>query len=75
MTFVCQPARSAAPHIPRVILIGPRGSGKTTQAIQLADKYNLVDGKHAVVCFTRYDAQTLLASSEIRCTCNEGTNL
>jgi len=45
MTFVCQPARSAAPHTPRVILIGPRGSGKSTQGTLIAQKYNLVNGK------------------------------
>ena len=37
--------RSFAPFTPRVILIGPPGSGKTLQAALLASKYNLVNGK------------------------------
>lgn len=43
MTFVCQQPRSAAPHTPRIILIGPRGSGRGTQAELLANKYRLVN--------------------------------
>lgn len=35
--------RSHAPHNPRVLLIGPPGSGKSTVAELLADKYKLVN--------------------------------
>jgi len=45
MTFVCQRARSAAPHTPRIILIGPTGSGKAVQAQLLAKKYRIVNGE------------------------------
>ena len=41
--FLCTKARSAAPHIPRVLLLGPAGSGKSLQAAQLARQYRLVD--------------------------------
>ena len=33
----------AKPVTPRVVLLGPTGSGKSLQAAQLANKYNLVD--------------------------------
>jgi len=51
MTFVTQPARSAAPHTPRILLVGPRGSGKTSQAAMLAAKYRIVDGGLHSYCF------------------------
>ncbi|XP_005108850.1 adenylate kinase 8 [Aplysia californica] len=41
-SFLCSQARSNAPHTPRVILLGPTGSGKGVQAALLANKYNLV---------------------------------
>jgi len=41
--FLCQQARSVAPQCPRVILQGPRGSGKATQAALLSAKYGLVN--------------------------------
>ena len=63
MTFVCQPARSAAPHTPRVVLIGPRGCGKSTQAALLADKYNLVDGKLA---FSDHKVHIILRAIMVR---------
>ena len=37
--------RDDAPHTPRVILLGPTGSGKSVQAELLASKYGLVNGK------------------------------
>ena len=45
MTFVCQPARSIAPHTPRIILIGSLGSGRSVQASLLANKYRIIDGE------------------------------
>lgn len=41
--FLCTKQRSAAPHTPRVLLLGPIGSGRSLQAAQLARKYHLVD--------------------------------
>lgn len=41
--FLCQQARTVAPQIPRIVLQGPRGSGKATQAALLAAKYGLVN--------------------------------
>ena len=41
--FLCTRHRSAAPHIPRVLLLGSTGSGKSLQAAQLARCYHLVN--------------------------------
>ena len=46
--FLSMRHRSAAPHTPRVLLLGPTGAGKSVQAAMLADKYRLVDGKLSV---------------------------
>lgn len=43
LSFLCTVSRTAAPHIPRVVLLGPTGCGKSLQAAQLAKKYNLVE--------------------------------
>jgi len=43
MTYLCTQQRSNAPHTPRVILLGPTGSGKGVQAQLLANKYNIVN--------------------------------
>lgn len=43
-TFLCSKTRSAAPHTPRVILLGPTGAGKGVQAALVANKYNIVNG-------------------------------
>jgi hypothetical protein len=45
LDFVSRPARSHAPVTPRIILIGPYGSGRRTQANALAKKYEIVNGK------------------------------
>ncbi|CAG5136512.1 unnamed protein product [Candidula unifasciata] len=42
LSFLCSQPRSNAPHTPRVVLLGPIGSGKGVQAALLANKYNLV---------------------------------
>lgn len=42
--FLCTRKRSVAPHTPRVVLLGPCGSGKTTQAKRLAERYGLING-------------------------------
>ncbi|KAJ8039275.1 Adenylate kinase 8 [Holothuria leucospilota] len=43
LTFLKVKTRSLAPHTPRIILLGPTGSGKGVQAALLASKYNLVN--------------------------------
>ena len=42
-TFLCTVGRTCAPRIPRVLLIGPTGSGKSLQAAQLARAYKMVE--------------------------------
>ena len=44
-SFLCSQPRSNAPHTPRIVLLGPTGSGKGVQASLLANKYNIVNGK------------------------------
>ena len=39
-----RPARSHAPITPRILLIGPYGSGRRTQAKALANKYDIING-------------------------------
>ncbi|XP_071369001.1 adenylate kinase 8 [Centroberyx affinis] len=41
--FVLTRRRSSAPHIPRILLFGPPGSGKSLQARLLSEKYKMVD--------------------------------
>lgn len=43
LSFLCTLPRTAAPHTPRVLLLGPTGSGKSLHASQLSRKYHLVD--------------------------------
>ncbi|XP_013418058.1 adenylate kinase 8-like [Lingula anatina] len=43
ITFLGSRLRNAAPHNPRVVLLGPTGSGKGVQAALLANKYNIVN--------------------------------
>lgn len=45
LAYIKTNSRSNAPHTPRVILLGPTGSGKNVQAELLASKYDLVNGK------------------------------
>uniref|UniRef100_A0AAR2KXG7 Nucleoside-diphosphate kinase n=1 Tax=Pygocentrus nattereri TaxID=42514 RepID=A0AAR2KXG7_PYGNA len=42
LTYVMSRHRSAAPHTPRIILLGPPGSGKSLQARLIAKKYDIV---------------------------------
>jgi adenylate kinase len=58
--FLCKVSRGNAPLIPRVVIIGPPGSGKTTVATQLSKKYNLVN----VDC-KELMSQTLQSSSRM----------
>jgi len=37
--------RDNAPHTPRIVLLGPPGSGKSEQASLISNKYDLVHGK------------------------------
>ena len=46
MTFLCSKTRSAAPHTPRIVLLGPTGSGKGVQAALLAKKMLLLPMDH-----------------------------
>lgn len=43
LSFLLTDVLTAAPHTPRVVLLGPTGSGKSLQAANLARKYNLVE--------------------------------
>ncbi|XP_035386002.1 adenylate kinase 8 [Electrophorus electricus] len=43
LTYVMTRPHSAAPHTPRILLLGPPGSGKSLQASLLAHKYSIVD--------------------------------
>lgn len=45
-TFLGGQTRSNAPHTPRIVLLGPTGSGKGVQASLLANKYNIVNGEN-----------------------------
>lgn len=45
-TYLCRNPRSNAPHTPRIVLLGPTGSGKGVQAALLANKYNIVNGMY-----------------------------
>lgn len=45
LTYVQTNHRSNAPFTPRVLLLGPMGSGKRLQAALLAQKYGLVNGE------------------------------
>ncbi|KAK3087522.1 hypothetical protein FSP39_006998 [Pinctada imbricata] len=42
-SYLCSQPRSNAPHTPRIVLLGPTGSGKGVQASLLANKYNIVN--------------------------------
>ena len=43
LSFLCTELWTASPHTPRVVILGPTGSGKSLQASNLARKYNLVE--------------------------------
>ena len=44
VTFVTKKARTVAPHTPRIVIIGPTGSGRKTVAGQIARKYDIPIG-------------------------------
>jgi len=54
-TAVCIKPYSNAPTVPRILLLGPPGAGKRTQANILANKYNLV---HVSMDDLRYQAMS-----------------
>lgn len=43
LEFISRPARTVAPITPRIVLIGATGSGKATQAMLIAKKYDIVN--------------------------------
>ncbi|XP_066294250.1 adenylate kinase 8-like isoform X2 [Branchiostoma lanceolatum] len=43
LTFLNSTPRTAAPHTPRIVLLGPTGAGKSVQASLIANKYNIVN--------------------------------
>lgn len=45
LSYLATKERNNAPHTPRVLLLGPPGSGKSVQASLLSSKYELVHGK------------------------------
>jgi adenylate kinase len=56
--FLSAKTRTTAPHTPRVLLLGPSGSGKSVQAKMLEEKYQLIN-----VCFKDLVQQTLESDS------------
>lgn len=51
LTFLGTLERSAAPVTPRVVLLGPTGSGKSTMALHLTERYGLVNGEKTLLPF------------------------
>lgn len=51
LSFLSSKPRSAAPHTPRIALLGPTGSGKGVQAALLANKYNIVNGAYKIYVY------------------------
>ena len=45
VSIISRRSRTAAPHTPRIILLGPRGAGKSVQAALVAKKYKIVNVK------------------------------
>lgn len=43
MTYLSTKKRTVAPHTPRILLLGPTGSGKSVQASLLASKYQFIN--------------------------------
>lgn len=48
LAFVQSRPRSAAPFTPRILFLGPPGSGKSLQAALIAQKYDVVNSKFSV---------------------------
>jgi len=43
ISYIGQPSRSKGKRTARVVIMGPRGSGKATLASRLANKYNFIN--------------------------------
>jgi len=48
MTFINSKNRNNSPFTPRIILLGPTGSGKSSIAKKLSEKYGIIDGNKKV---------------------------
>lgn len=60
LDYVSRPARSHAPTTPRIMLIGPYGSGRRTQANALAKKYDIVNVSMSLLLKEAVAHQSLL---------------
>lgn len=48
-SYTSKKSRSMAPYTPRIIILGPTGSGRKTVAMQISRKYDLPIGKTLLV--------------------------
>jgi hypothetical protein len=46
--YTIKKARSSAPCIPRIVVLGPTGSGRKTVAMQVSRKYDIPIGKKSI---------------------------
>jgi adenylate kinase len=46
--FTAKKARTPAPRTPRIVILGPTGSGRKTVAAQVARKYDVPISKHEI---------------------------
>lgn len=60
LDYVSRPARSHAPVTPRIMLIGPYGSGRRTQANAMAKKYGVVNVSMSMLLKEAVAHQSLL---------------
>ncbi len=65
---ICKQKKSNAPIIPRLSIMGPPGSGKSSVARFLAQSYNCVLGKAVAVCQICFLTFEPLDSPSPKCT-------